>query len=144
MGYTVDRPEDSSQLPGVLLIKTLVERLRNSSVRLLPGLIIFDLVVEEGEVRGAFGFLKDGKPCLIQSKSVILATGGAGAIYRRNDNQKSILGDGYALALRASLPIFDIEFVQFYPFVLAEPRLSTFILLPPYPKEIRLLKFCTF
>jgi succinate dehydrogenase/fumarate reductase flavoprotein subunit len=139
MGYTLDRPEDSSQLPGVLLIRTLVERLRNSSIHLLPGLIIFDLVVEEGEVRGAFGFLKDGKPCLIQSKSVILATGGAGAIYRRNDNQKSILGDGYALALRASLPIFDIEFVQFYPFVLAEPRLSTFILLPPYPKEIRLI-----
>jgi succinate dehydrogenase/fumarate reductase flavoprotein subunit len=100
--------------------------------------VVFDLIVEEGEVRGAFGFLKDGRPCLIQSKSVILTAGGAGAIYRRNDNQKSILGDGYALALRAGLPLLDIEFVQFYPFVLAEPRLSTFILLPPYPKEIRL------
>ena len=33
----------------------------------------------------------------------------------------------------------DLEFVQFYPLVLAEPRLSTFILLPPYPKELKLL-----
>jgi fumarate reductase (CoM/CoB) subunit A len=138
MGYIMDRPEGSSQLPGVLLIKPLIESLKATSIKLLPGLVIFDLVVEEGEVRGALGFLKDGKPCLIQSKAVILATGGAGAIYRRNDNQKSILGDGYALALRAGLPLLDLEFVQFYPFVLGEPRLSAFLLYPPYPKQVRL------
>jgi len=138
LGYGVGRPEGSSQLPGVLLTKALVERLRKSSIHLLPGLVIFDLVVEEGEVRGAFGFFRDGKPYLIKSRAVILATGGAGAIYRRNDNQKSILGDGYALAFRAGLPLLDIEFVQFFPLVLAEPRLSAFMLYPPYPKEIKL------
>ena len=138
MGYTVDRPEGSSRLPGCLLIKPLVERLRDSSIKLLPGLTIFDLVVEEGEVQGAFGFLKDGKPCLIQSRAIILSAGGAGAIYRRNDNQRSILGDGYSLALRAGLPLLDLEFVQFYPLALGEPRLSSFILYPPYPKEVRL------
>jgi succinate dehydrogenase/fumarate reductase flavoprotein subunit len=138
-GYEVKRPEASSQLTGVLLIKALVERLKGSSVRFLAGLNIFELVIEEGEVRGAFGFFRDGKPCLIRSKTVILATGGAGGIYLRNDNQKSILGDGYALALRAGLSLFDLEFVQFYPFVLAEPRLSPFILLPPYQKKMRLL-----
>jgi succinate dehydrogenase/fumarate reductase flavoprotein subunit len=139
MGYAVDRPEGSSRLPGCLLIKPLVERLRDSSIKLLPGLTIFDLVVEEGNVVGAFGFLKDGKPCLIQSRAVILSAGGAGAIYRRNDNQRSILGDGYSLALRAGLPLLDLEFVQFYPLALGEPRLSSFILYPPYPKEVRLI-----
>lgn len=137
-GFIVNRPKDSSQLPGILLIKPLIERLRNSSIKPLPGLVVFDLVVEEGEARGAFGFFKDGKPCLIQSRAVVLSTGGAGSIYRRNDNQRSILGDGYALALRAGLPLFDLEFVQFYPFVLGEPRLSSFLLYPPYPKEVRL------
>ena len=139
MGYLVARPEGSSQLPGCLLIKPLVARLKDGSIKLLPGLIVFDLVVEEGEVQGAFGFLNDGKPCLIHSKVVILSTGGAGAIYRRNDNQRSILGDGYALALRAGLPALDLELVQFYPLVLGEPRLSCFLLYPPYPKEVRLL-----
>ncbi len=137
-GFNVDRPEGSSQLPGVLLVKPFVEKLGKSSVKLLPGLVIFDLVIEEGEVHGAFGFFKDGKPCLIQSRTVILSTGGAGAIYRRNDNQRSILGDGYTLALRAGLSLFDLEFIQFYPFVLGEPRLSSFLLYPPYPKEVRL------
>jgi succinate dehydrogenase/fumarate reductase flavoprotein subunit len=138
MGYIVDRPEGSSQLPGCLLINPLLERLKGSSVKLLPGLIIFDLVVEDGKALGAFGFLKDGKPCLIQSRAVILSAGGAGAIFRRNDNQRTILGDGYSLALRAGLPLLDLEFVQFYPLVLGEPRLSSFLLYPPYPKEARL------
>jgi succinate dehydrogenase/fumarate reductase flavoprotein subunit len=138
MGDSVARPESSSELPGCLLVKPLVERLKNSSIKPLPGLTIFDLVVEEGQARGAFGFLKDGKPCLIQSRAVILSAGGAGAIYRRNDNQRSILGDGYTLALRAGLPLLDLEFVQFYPLVLGEPRLSSVLLYPPYPKEVRL------
>jgi len=137
-GYVTDRPEGSSRLAGVLLVKPLVERLKRSSIQLLPGLVIFDLMVEEGEVRGAFGFLRDGRPCLVQSRAILLTAGGAGAVYRRNDNQRSILGDGYALALRSGLPLFDMEFVQFYPFVLAEPRLSSFILVPPFPKEVRL------
>ena len=137
-GYLVDRPESSSQLPGIPLVRGLLGILRSSSVSLLPGLTIFDLVVEDGEVCGAFGFLKDGRPCLIKSKAVLLASGGAGAIFGRNDNQRSILGDGYTLALRAGLPLFDLEFVQFYPLVLAEPRLSTFVVPLPYPKEIRL------
>jgi fumarate reductase (CoM/CoB) subunit A len=139
MGYIVDRPEGSSQLPGCLLIKPLVERLKESSVQLLPGLVIFDLVVEDGEVQGAFGFSNDGNPCLIHSTAVILSAGGAGAIYRRNDNQRTILGDGYTLALRAGLPVLDLEFVQFYPLVLGEPRLPCFLLYPPYPKEARLV-----
>ena len=138
IGYVVDRPEGSSQLPGLLLTEPLREKLKRSSIQCLPGLVIFDLVVEEGQAHGAFGFFKDGRPFLVQSKAVILTAGGAGAAYRRNDNQKSILGDGYSLALRAGLPLFDLEFVQSYPFVLAEPRLSTFILFPPYPKEARL------
>jgi succinate dehydrogenase/fumarate reductase flavoprotein subunit len=137
-GYVTDRPKGSSLLAGVLLVKPLVERLKRSSVQLLPGLVIFDLIIEEGEVRGAFGFLTDGRPCLVRSRAVLLTAGGAGAIYRRNDNQRSILGDGYALTLRAGLSLFDLEFVQCYPFILAEPRLSSFILMPPYPKEVRL------
>ncbi len=138
IGCIIDRPDDSSQLPGVLLIRPLIEKVKKSSIRVLPGLTIFDLLVEEGEVQGAFGFLRNGIPCLIRSRTVLLSTGGAGAVYSRNDNQRSILGDGYALALRAGLPLFDLEFVQFYPFVLGEPHLSSFLLYPPYPKEVRL------
>lgn len=139
MGFWIDRPSTSPQLPGVLLVKALKERLSSRTIRLLPGLHLFELIVEGEAVRGGFGFLKEGKALLIRSKAVVLAAGGGGAIYGRNDNQRSILGDGYALALRAGLPLFDLEFVQFFPLVLAEPGLSTFMLYPPYPEEARLI-----
>ena len=138
IGYQVNQPDGSSQLRGVLLVRSLMERVKKSSIRLFPGLVIFDLVIEEGRARGGFGFFKNGKPCLVLAKAVILCAGGAGAIYRRNDNQKSILGDGYSLALRAGLSLFDLEFVQFFPLVIDEPRLSTLGLFPPYPEEARL------
>ncbi|MGQ9509397.1 MAG: FAD-binding protein [Thermodesulfobacteriota bacterium] len=134
MGYLVDRPEGSPDLGGILLMKPLIERIKGSSIKLAPKIHIFDLLVEEGKVCGAFGFLRDGRPCLIRSKAIILAAGGGGAIYQRNDNQKTILGDGYALALRAGLPLYDIEFVQSYPLVLAEPKISSLPLFPPFPK----------
>jgi succinate dehydrogenase/fumarate reductase flavoprotein subunit len=138
IGYTVDRHETDAQLGGVLLVRALLDRLKATTVTLLPGITFFDLLMEEGTLRGAFGLFRDGRPCLVRSAAVILAAGGAGALFRRNDNQKSLLGDGFALVARAGLPLIDLEFVQSYPFVLAEPRLSSFILLPPYPDEIRL------
>ena len=94
MGYFVERRKGSASLPGVLLTNPLKERLKNSSIQLLPGLIIFDLIVEDGKVRGAFGFLNDGRPCLIRSKAVLLPAGAAGAICQRNDDQRSVPGDG--------------------------------------------------
>lgn len=139
IGYIMGRPQGSSELGGILLIRPLRERLKGSSVKVSPNIIIFDLIVEEGEIGGAFGFFRDGRPCLIRTKAVILTTGGGGAIYQRNDNQKTILGDGYTLALRAGIPLYDIEFVQAYPLVLAEPRLSSIPLFPPFPKGIRLI-----
>ncbi len=83
IGYVVDRKKEEFQIPGVILIRSLLKRLKESSVQLLPGLTIFDLVVEEGEVQGAFGFYKDGRPLLVRSKAVILQQEEVGGIYRR-------------------------------------------------------------
>ena len=69
----------------------------------------------------------------------MLATGGAAGIYQRHDNQKSTLGQGYYLAAQAGLPLWDMEFVQFFPLVLAQPGLPTMMLYPPFPPEASLL-----
>jgi succinate dehydrogenase/fumarate reductase flavoprotein subunit len=74
----------------------------------------------------------------IEAPAVVLATGGAGAIYQRHDNQKRIMGQGYALAAQAGLELLDMEFVQFYPLVLAEPGLPALIVYPPFAREAKL------
>ena len=51
----------------------------------------------------------------VGGKSVILATGGPGRIYRITTNAYACTGDGMAMALRAGLPLKDMEFMQFHP-----------------------------
>jgi len=75
----------------------------------------------------------------IHAPSVVIATGGGGAIYLRNDNQKRMMGQGYYLAAKAGLELWDMEFVQFYPLVMAEPRLPSMLLYSPYPEEVKII-----
>jgi L-aspartate oxidase len=55
---------------------------------------------------------------LVWAKQTILATGGAGQLYRESTNPPVATGDGHALAFRAGVPLRDMEFVQFHPTVL--------------------------
>jgi fumarate reductase flavoprotein subunit len=52
---------------------------------------------------------------LLQAKSVIIATGGAGRVFRENTNGGIVTGDGMALAYRHGVPLRDMEFVQYHP-----------------------------
>jgi succinate dehydrogenase/fumarate reductase flavoprotein subunit len=51
----------------------------------------------------------------IGAKAVVLATGGAGRVYAPSTNSHSSTGDGMSLALRAGVPLKDMEFMQFHP-----------------------------
>ncbi len=51
----------------------------------------------------------------IGAKAVVLATGGAGRVYRPSTNSHSSTGDGMGLALAAGVPLKDMEFMQFHP-----------------------------
>ena len=55
----------------------------------------------------------------IAAKAVVLATGGAGRVYRPSTNSHASTGDGMGLALRAGVPLKDMEFMQFHPTTLA-------------------------
>jgi len=68
--------------------------------------------------KGCFGALaldQNFKPSLILSKSTILSTGGASALFKRTTNPKGSIGEGIALAYQAGAEITDMEFVQFHP-----------------------------
>ncbi len=125
---------------GAIIVRTLAERIRRlEKVRVVTGFQVTEFVRNGGRVCGVSGWDQAGKPAAMFGSSVILATGGAGAIYLRNDNQRSTLGQGFLLAAKAGLKLWDMEFVQFYPFVIAEPHLPSVMLYPPYPREVRLL-----
>src|SRR2546421_3365824 len=72
--------------------------------------------MDEGQCRGVLAWrLEDGTLHLFRARIVVLATGGGGRTYFSTTQAHICTGDGYAMALRAGLPLQDMEFVQFHP-----------------------------
>ncbi len=94
-------------------------------VRLVDGVLASDLLKSGGRVCGIVGLDRRGQPLAVQARAVVLAGGGAGQAFARTNNPAAMTGDGYGIAYRAGLTFRDMEFVQFYPTVLAESGLPT-------------------
>ncbi len=70
----------------------------------------------EGYILGALVLeIATGEPLIIEAKTTLFATGGACQLYRTNTNASINTGDGMAMALRAGIPLQDMEFIQFHP-----------------------------
>jgi len=121
----------SFPMQGTGLVHPLVRYAKNIGVKTLENTMITDLL-SEGNANGAVGFnVLNGKHVAVKAKAVILASGGAGQAYRRNDNPVRMTGDGYVMAYELGVPLVDMEFVQFLPTGSAEPGHPMFMLLLP-------------
>jgi len=71
---------------------------------------------KDGNVLGAYVFdIHSGEELIIEAKTTLLATGGAGQLFRTTTNALINTGDGMGMALRAGVPLQDMEFFQFHP-----------------------------
>lgn len=110
---------------GASITNRLSHYARKIGVRVHEGVMIVELLTDrDGRVVGAIGFdVGRGELFRYQAGALVLAVGGAGALYQRNDNPSRITGDGYALAHRAGARLIDMEFVQMYPLGIVEEGL---------------------
>jgi L-aspartate oxidase len=86
-----------------------------------------DLVVRDGRCVGV-RFHDGVREAVCEAGAVLLATGGAGQVFRETTNPAIATGDGIALAWRAGARVADLEFVQFHPTALAVPGAPRFLL----------------
>jgi succinate dehydrogenase / fumarate reductase flavoprotein subunit len=71
---------------------------------------------DDGTILGALVLeIETGEPLVIEAKTTLLATGGVGQLFRTNTNARINTGDGMGMALRAGIPLEDMEFFQFHP-----------------------------
>ena len=115
-GHRYPRLAHVGDRTGLELIRTLQNHGIHQGMEIYMECCIVDLVLEDGKVTGAFGFWREsGNFIVFRAKSVILATGGLGKVYRVTSNSWEGTGDGHALAYRAGAELIDMEFVQFHP-----------------------------
>ncbi len=102
---------------GHVMLQTLYEQCIMRHVNFLNEWFALSLIHNGERITGVTAIdMKTGKLEVLKAKSVILATGGHGRIYwKRTSNALGNTGDGPAMALRAGLPLKDMEFVQFHP-----------------------------
>jgi L-aspartate oxidase len=110
---------------GAELERALTEAVRaDPAVRSLEHAFLVDLLIRDGRVTGAL-LWSGGRPRVVRSHAVVLASGGAGQLYADTTNPPLSTGDGVAAALRAGAVLADLEFVQFHPTALhvdGDPR----------------------
>jgi L-aspartate oxidase len=88
------------------------------NLRIWQNSVTIDLAVHEGRCRGALIWDRNRGPAWVWSRAVVLATGGAGQLFRETTNSAIATGDGQAIAFRAGVELRDMEFMQFHPTVL--------------------------
>jgi len=104
---------------GREVMRAVIERTRSlDNLEVWPDTFTIDLLTSEGRCRGALVWNKAHGKTLVWARRTILATGGAGQLYRESTNPDGASGDGLAVAWRAGACLRDMEFMQFHPTVL--------------------------
>ena len=116
-GQTFDRTVHKGDLTGIEIISRLMEQVWARPVRRLEEHRAMALVPSKnGELAGVLMIdIRGGEFRFVSAKAVLLATGGGPTMYRYHTPSGDKSMDGLAMALRAGLPLRDMEMVQFHP-----------------------------
>lgn len=94
------------------LLAVLRNEAKRLNVKVMNNITIADLFVENGICYGAYGFDQYDQDIMFTAKSVILAAGGASQLFEHNMYPNDVMGDAYAMALRAGAKMTNMEFIQ--------------------------------
>ncbi len=108
---------------GAEVERALVDATRASAAAVLEEWFAVDLLVEGGRCRGVVALDTGGHRVEVRAEHTVLATGGAGQVFSVTTNPAEATGDGVAMALRAGVPVADVEFMQFHPTALHHPAM---------------------
>jgi L-aspartate oxidase len=114
--HSVRRVLHAGDATGREIGRVLWERVRTlPSVATIDHALVTDLIVEGGHVAGVRYLDAAATLHEVRTTATLLATGGAGQVFRETTNPAVATGDGIALAYDAGARLADLEFIQFHP-----------------------------
>jgi fumarate reductase (CoM/CoB) subunit A len=130
-GMSYPRGCFSDHRTGLFIQRALVREIqKRSNIRVLERKIT-KLLTKEGRIVGAVGLhIHDGSFLKISAKSVVIATGGAGRLFKITSMPEDARGDGYSLAYEAGARLIDMEFHLFFPATLVYPETLRGLVVP--------------
>ncbi|MBN2187160.1 MAG: L-aspartate oxidase [Dehalococcoidia bacterium] len=108
---------------------TLSGQVRSRQVEVLEYCLANQILLENGKVKGVRALdCRTGSVEEYGCNFLVLATGGAGRLFKYTTNSDVVTGDGIALAFEAGAEISDMEFFQFHPTILRLPGVAPFLI----------------
>src|SRR3954464_2036522 len=117
-GQTFDRTVHKGDLTGIEIVNRLAEQIWRREVRRLEDHRALDLIpaADGSGLAGVYMLdMRTGEPLMVRARATLLATGGGPTMYLYHTPSGDKSCDGMAMALRAGLPLRDMEMVQFHP-----------------------------
>ncbi|QXF35383.1 fumarate reductase (quinol) flavoprotein subunit [Photorhabdus luminescens] len=116
-GMKIERTWFAADKTGFHMLHTLFQTsLKYPQIQRFDEHFVLDILVDEGQACGLVALnMMEGARIQIRANAVIMATGGAGRVYRYNTNGGIVTGDGMGMAFRHGVPLRDMEFVQYHP-----------------------------
>jgi succinate dehydrogenase / fumarate reductase flavoprotein subunit len=113
----VQRACAAADRTGHALLHTLYQQNVQAKTHFYTEWMALDLIRDaEGDVLGVTALeMETGDVFILEGKTTLFATGGAGRIYAASTNAFINTGDGLGMAARAGVPLQDMEFWQFHP-----------------------------
>ena len=115
-GHTYRRLNHVGDRTGLELIRTMQDKAVSYGMDVHMEITLTKLLKDGDRVCGAFGYSREtGRFVVFKAKSVVLATGGWGRMYKVTSNSWESTGDGLMMAYDAGAELMDLEMVQFHP-----------------------------
>jgi L-aspartate oxidase len=114
--HSVRRVLHARDATGREIARALWQRVSGErAVRVVPHALGVEIVCDSECAVGVRFLGADGAPSIARARAILIATGGAGQVFRETTNPMVACGDGIAMAYRAGARVTDLEFVQFHP-----------------------------
>ena len=127
--HSVRRVLHAADATGREICRVLGQRISgHSTIRVLEHVLATAAIVQHSCCTGMQFQDRAGRSGRATARATLLATGGAGQVYRETTTPAVVTGDGIAMAYRAGAIVTDLEFVQFHPTVLNVPGAPRFLL----------------